>query len=185
MTIPRGFCHCGCGARTTLAVQTVRSKGRVKGQPCRYLPGHNGRTIDYSLNLYVPVYDPKRKHSYVYEHVLRAERALGRVLPHGAQVDGNRRNNANSNLVICPDAAYHRLLHSRMRLVQLGANPNTQNVCGDCKSVKPLEDFCRNVRATTGRNRLCRQCMNIRDSIYRERKAKEAKQPAREVADAS
>lgn len=50
-------------------------------------------------------------------HVAVAERALGRRLPKGAcvhHVDENRRNNDPTNLVICPDNAYHRLLHKRM-----------------------------------------------------------------------
>lgn len=52
------------------------------------------------------------------EHTLIAERALGKPLPKGVVVhhaDGNRRNNANENLIICPDQAYHALLHARIR----------------------------------------------------------------------
>lgn len=52
------------------------------------------------------------------EHVLVAERALGKPLPKGAEVhhvDENPSNNDPSNLVICPDAAYHKLLHQRQR----------------------------------------------------------------------
>lgn len=52
----------------------------------------------------------------VLNHVLVAERALGRKLPKGAEVhhvDYNRRNDAPRNLVICDSGAYHRLLHQR------------------------------------------------------------------------
>lgn len=52
----------------------------------------------------------------IQEHVAVAERALGRKLPKGANVhhiDGNPGNNRNDNLVICPDMAYHKLLHLR------------------------------------------------------------------------
>jgi hypothetical protein len=38
-----GFCHCGCGERTTIAPHTDRHKGWVGGQPKRYLPGHVNR----------------------------------------------------------------------------------------------------------------------------------------------
>ncbi len=50
------------------------------------------------------------------EHVLTAERALGRKLVFPEQVhhvDLFRRNNKNENLVICPDTSYHKLLHRR------------------------------------------------------------------------
>jgi len=66
------------------------------------------------------------------EHVLVAERALGKPLPRGAQVhhwDRDRSNNAPSNLVICPDQAYHRLLHRRMAAMEACGNPNWMPCC--------------------------------------------------------
>lgn len=38
--IPYGFCWCGCGRKTPLAVKTIRPKNYVKGQPVRCLDGH-------------------------------------------------------------------------------------------------------------------------------------------------
>jgi 5-methylcytosine-specific restriction endonuclease McrA len=35
-----GYCHCGCGHKTSLAVHTNRLRGLTKGQPTRYVPGH-------------------------------------------------------------------------------------------------------------------------------------------------
>jgi len=52
------------------------------------------------------------------EHIMVAERAFGRPLPTGAvvhHVDEDPLNNDPTNLVICPDQAYHMLLHRRMR----------------------------------------------------------------------
>lgn len=41
MKIEHGFCQCGCGQKTGLAVQNNTKTGYVKGQPYRYANGHN------------------------------------------------------------------------------------------------------------------------------------------------
>lgn len=40
MKIPFGFCHCGCGERTELAPLNRTDKAYVKGQPFRFISGH-------------------------------------------------------------------------------------------------------------------------------------------------
>lgn len=62
---------------------------------------------------------------YKMEHVLIAEKALGKPLPKGAvvhHVDGDPAGNRKPwNLVICPDQDYHLLLHRRAQ--ELGYEP--------------------------------------------------------------
>jgi HNH endonuclease len=41
--IVRGLCQCGCGKRTKLARSTDRSRGRIEGEPLRYVRGHHAR----------------------------------------------------------------------------------------------------------------------------------------------
>lgn len=41
--IPYGYCHCGCGQKTTIARQTFAEKGIIKGEPHRYIHGHGRR----------------------------------------------------------------------------------------------------------------------------------------------
>lgn len=63
-----------------------------------------------------------------YSHRAIVERALGKPLPLGAQVhhvDGDRFNNAKANLVVCPDQAYHSLLHFRERARRETGSPNS------------------------------------------------------------
>jgi hypothetical protein len=68
-------------------------------------------------------------------HRLVAEKALGRTLPSKAQVhhvDGNKLNNHPSNLVVCEDQAYHRLLHTRADALVATGNPEWRK-CNYCK----------------------------------------------------
>lgn len=71
----------------------------------------------------------------VLAHIVIAEKALGHHLPEEHpvhHVDGNKQNNGRGNLVICQDAAYHRLLHVRTRALDATGNPNMRR-CHICK----------------------------------------------------
>lgn len=67
---------------------------------------------------------------------LVVERLLGFSLPPGAVVhhwDEDRTNNVPSNLVVCPDEAYHNLLHMRMEAYRACGDANKLR-CYLCKS---------------------------------------------------
>lgn len=71
----------------------------------------------------------------VLEHVVIAEQAFGRKLPENAQVhhvDLDRTNNENSNLVICPNDSYHKLLHQRLRALLACGNADARK-CWICQ----------------------------------------------------
>ena len=59
--------------------------------------------------------------TYKFEHVVMAEKAIGRELPFGSVVHHVDRDGTNNNtktpwnLVVCPDQKYHLLLHARAR----------------------------------------------------------------------
>jgi hypothetical protein len=56
-----------------------------------------------------------------FDHVRIAEEVLGRPLPPGAVVhhaNEDRTDNRKENLVICPNRAYHNLLHARIRAIK-------------------------------------------------------------------
>ena len=68
-------------------------------------------------------------------HVEIVEAALGHKLPKGAQVhhiDGNPRNNARTNLLVCPSAEYHKLLHKRGRALEASGHADWFK-CNECK----------------------------------------------------
>ena len=39
--IPYGFCHCGCGEKTTVPIWSNKSKGQIRGIPVLYVRSHN------------------------------------------------------------------------------------------------------------------------------------------------
>jgi hypothetical protein len=129
-SIPYGYCHCGCGGKTQISPETSNRDGWKKGEPRKFLHGHNmfgenhwgwrnGR--QEMLNGYIAVLardshraNPERP--YVYEHIVVAEKALGKALPYKAEVhhvNEVKHDNSNENLVICQDHSYHALLHLR------------------------------------------------------------------------
>lgn len=51
MEIPFGFCHCGCGNKTSIATQTFNKRGRKKGFPQKFIRNHDKRLsgVDYLI----------------------------------------------------------------------------------------------------------------------------------------
>lgn len=48
-----GFCECGCGEKTPISKQTDHRIGSIKGQPVRFLIGHNRRKYVAPLEGYI------------------------------------------------------------------------------------------------------------------------------------
>lgn len=141
------LCECGCGNPAPIAKKTDKSTNRIKGHPMRFVVGHGHKGARNTLwkggvknnGQYILVLMPDHPRAepagYVLQHILIAEKALGKPLPKGVEVhhmNNNGRDNSNNNLVICPDRAYHMLLHKRMRALRASGNPNWRK-CTVCK----------------------------------------------------
>ncbi len=175
------MCQCGCGQPAPIMPKTDRAHGYVKGQPFRFVAGHQrrgkpalrgsahpgwrgGRSVDSAG--YVMVNAGRRRP--VQEHILVAERALGRRLPSGAHVhhfNEIKNDNRNVNLVICQDNTYHSLLHTLRKIQRAGGRPFIDKWCSSCKRALPRMAFgiddrclrCRECSARLARERNRRQ----------------------------
>lgn len=142
--IPRGLCQCGCGEKTNIAKETRTKNGHIKGEPLKYLQSHHpptvlkgkdhpqwrgGKTLSKGCLL---IWDPSHLRSnqrgYVAEHIMIAERVLGKPLPPKAVVH----HHTPEQLVICQDQAYHLFIHQRMRAFKACGNANWRK-CTFCK----------------------------------------------------
>ena len=114
----------------------------------------------------VTAHDHPRHYSdgRIKEHILIAEKALGYELTSSHpvhHVDGKTRHNANGNLVICQDIAYHHLLHIRTRALRESGNANNR-WCSICKTWDRPENII-DIGHNTGAHH---DCKRKKDSEY-------------------
>lgn len=177
--ISYGHCQCGCGGKTTIAPRAVKERGISKGEPAKFLRGHSGKGKRYAdksgyIMLYMPDHPRAEHNGYVREHVLIAEKAMGKPLPPGAvlhHVNENAGDNKTpGNLVICDSNAYHKLLHQRTRAFKTCGHANWLKCC-HCKQY----DDPKNMVACKGKNSAFHlECNRDRARKYqRERCAKQ------------
>jgi len=156
-----GLCECGCGRVTSRHKQNDTARGFVKGQHARFVPGHNMKNA--SGKTYRVIHVPGRASNQMLEHRRIVEGVIGRPLNPRHEVhhvNGDRRDNRPSNLVVCEDRAYHKLLHARARVVAAGGNPNTQRVCSRCKRVLDVSHFGKRRGSQSGYQTACKPCGN-------------------------
>lgn len=144
----RQFCSRECAD----LAKTGRERPRPKG----------GRAVPSTTLQYVrarAMGHNRATNGYVLEHILVAERALGKPLPRHAEVhhrDENKQNNDPGNLIICENAAYHRLIHLRTRLYRQSVSGLKR--CSVCKNEKPFSEFHKSRRHVDGLGWWCRSC---------------------------
>lgn len=98
-------------------------------------------------------------------HRLIVENAIGKKLPIGSvihHVDGNPSNNENTNLVVCPNDAYHILLHMRERSLNECGNANWRkcSYCGKYDDPSNLKFY------GIGNQPIHKECNTISHRVY-------------------
>ncbi len=153
-------CACGCG--DFIAPRKRYGKRRA----VRFIHGHNrvGQQLAVTKLTKAGYRIISNRGKRTFEHVLIAERILGRPLPDNVQVHHHNQNpadNRNENLVICENDAYHKLLHVRMRIFKAGGDPSIHKICGKCKELQLRTYF--GVKRQTGDklNVMCRRCVVV------------------------
>jgi hypothetical protein len=74
--------------------------------------------------------------TYQPEHKVKAEMALGKLLPLKAEVH----HHSDTELVICEDRFYHKLLHARTNAILACGNANWRK-CTYCKEYDSLKNL--------------------------------------------
>lgn len=127
--------------------------------------GHTwkGRFVNSAgyVRVVVPNHPRATRGGYVFEHILVAERAIGRFLNDNERVhhvNENRQDNRNENLIVC-DQAFHMTLHRRMGAVKACGSPDWLK-CPFCKQYDApdnlrLRFFKESGRIIDGRHRRC------------------------------
>jgi hypothetical protein len=92
----------------------------------------------------------------VAEHILLAEKTLGKILPKKALVHHwNGYGKGNKDLVICEDFAYHNLLHARERAYRETGHANYKK-CYFCKEYDDPENLYLSPNGRGNAHRICK-----------------------------
>lgn len=141
-----GFCNCGCGQKTPLAPLTDLRRGWIKNQPLKFINHHN-LNRNYFLKRKgffksYPMAQNSTGRSGIREHILIAEKALGKPLPPLAVVHHFNPKKSNGTLVICQNQSYHFLLHKRTRALK-GSGHVDWEKCFICKQFDDPQNLSR------------------------------------------
>jgi hypothetical protein len=117
------LCECGCGKEAKEGNRFIKFHGFKKNGVHAVWKGGKIKSSASGLLVYAPNHPRAQRHGnrpfYVLEHILIAERALGKPLDRKHPIHHPTHNRFdNTSLVICEDDNYHQLLHKRERALK-------------------------------------------------------------------
>lgn len=115
---------------------------------------------------------PRHTHEgYVFEHILVAEKALGKFITKDHpihHVNGIQSDNRPCNLVVCENSAYHMLLHRRQKAKE--ACDNKKFVpCRECKQYFDSDGMTLHSRKKNQNIYICKPCNRNRSKQWNEK----------------
>ena len=160
----------GLRKRKYCSQECYQSAPKLKGEDCpNFKTGkkitHGGMQVQSHGNRRANAY------GYVFEHLLVAERAMGKPVPIGAavhHVNGNPLDNRPDNLVVCENNAFHLYLHARTRIVRAGGSPRIHKICSCCKRLLPRSDFNKSHHKSDGLMIYCNDCRKAKRQAKKE-----------------
>lgn len=125
--VMNGYCECGCGGLTPLAPSSETKRGWIKGQPIRFIRGHNTRT-------------PERR-AWSAEHA----RQLGRANKGSSRPSGSRPGPLNPQWK-GDDITYSTVHRKRIPKERGSASDRSCVVCGKSARQWALNHSASNLR---------------------------------------
>ena len=113
--------------------------------------------------IHVPNHPYSTKPGYVLEHRLIVEKVINRFLVGDEcvhHINEVPSDNLNSNLVLCPDNAYHRMLHRRKNALLKSSHANWL-ICRYCKKYDDPKNMIVYMREEGGVRAWHRECCRI------------------------
>ena len=111
----------------------------------------------------MPEHPRSNRWGFVYEHILVAEKKIGRPLVGDELVhhaDHSPSNNSPENLMVLADQNAHMKQHAIERAAATGADHGITKKCGSCLEIKPVSMFSpnisRGVKLLQGKCKTCR-----------------------------